>query len=175
MDILLIGKNIKLARELLGISQKDLANKLGLSWEMISRYENGRSNPFSHISEIAYFLSQNIEFFFKVNNSQDNFEKNKVPLFYEDKVKWSENYSKYDLMYSVPDWVSNRFEKLFALKLKCIKSSVVLFDSNEIGIFTLNITDEIRFSLYEGKIENFDISDLKKDMAGLIYIEKRFV
>lgn len=175
MNTSIVGKNIKVARELLGISQKELANKLGMSWEMISRYENGRSNPYARIGEIAYHLSQNVEFFFKSNDTQGKLEVNKIPLFYENRINWNIEYRNYDLVYLVPDWVFNRFEKIFALKLKNIKSSHVQFNNNDIGIFTLKIIPEIKFCLYGDQIFTCELENLKENMAGLIYIEKRFV
>lgn len=37
--------NLKIARIRKGISQKDLASKIGLTGQSISEYENGRLNP----------------------------------------------------------------------------------------------------------------------------------
>lgn len=51
----IIGKNIKLLRDKIGLSQEDLAEYLGLSNKMkISRYENGTTTvPINHMSKLA--------------------------------------------------------------------------------------------------------------------------
>ena len=48
-----IGKNIKYYRLEKGLTQKTLADKIGITWEMISRYEREKSTPLRHIQEIA--------------------------------------------------------------------------------------------------------------------------
>ena len=40
-----IGMKLKLARVAAGMSQKELAEKLGISYGMITRYESGFMNP----------------------------------------------------------------------------------------------------------------------------------
>lgn len=40
-----IGTKLKLARVSAGMSQKELAEKLGISYGMITRYESGYMNP----------------------------------------------------------------------------------------------------------------------------------
>ncbi len=51
-----IGRRIREIRRIKGMTQKELAKKLGVSWEMISRYENGKSNPLGRIFSIARAL-----------------------------------------------------------------------------------------------------------------------
>lgn len=49
-----IGENIKKAREAAGLTQKELAEKLGISVAMISRWEKGTRNPkMSTLTKIA--------------------------------------------------------------------------------------------------------------------------
>ena len=37
--------NLRMLRRALNLTQRELADKVGISWEMISRYENGKSMP----------------------------------------------------------------------------------------------------------------------------------
>lgn len=49
-----IGENIKKARQTAGLTQKELADKLGISVAMISRWEKGTRNPkMSTLAKIA--------------------------------------------------------------------------------------------------------------------------
>ncbi len=41
----ILAKNIRFFREQNGLTQRELAKQIGVSWEMISRYENGKSIP----------------------------------------------------------------------------------------------------------------------------------
>lgn len=51
----IIGKNIKLLRDKIGLSQEDLAEYLGLSNKMqVSRYEKGTTSvPTTHMTKLA--------------------------------------------------------------------------------------------------------------------------
>ncbi len=57
MDLKNIGKRIRYYRLLRGLTQQELADRIGVTWEMISRYENGRSDPSRKIVLIANVLN----------------------------------------------------------------------------------------------------------------------
>ncbi|HWA52341.1 MAG TPA: helix-turn-helix transcriptional regulator [Patescibacteria group bacterium] len=60
----LLGKKIKTARVLVGLSQKELAEKLNLSEKTISAYEKGRATPPSPtLQRIANATNQYLQFF----------------------------------------------------------------------------------------------------------------
>jgi transcriptional regulator with XRE-family HTH domain len=40
-----VGQRLKVLRELLGLSQKEFAEKIGVHWMTVSRYELGKSKP----------------------------------------------------------------------------------------------------------------------------------
>lgn len=83
MDIhTIIGIKIKNRRKELGLSGANLADKLNLSQQQISRYENGINKiPINHLVDIAEALNCPIEWFFQgyVNNSKLN--KNDEPEY----------------------------------------------------------------------------------------------
>ncbi len=61
-----IGARIKLARNKVGLSQRELAEEVGLSATSISKYERGKTNPRpSTLLKLARALSVGIEYFFR--------------------------------------------------------------------------------------------------------------
>jgi Zn-dependent peptidase ImmA (M78 family)/DNA-binding XRE family transcriptional regulator len=75
----IIGNKIKSARIIGGLSQEDVAVALGISKQMISKYEKGLSLPTStNLLELAKALKVNIDFFFSapaLDLGQVNFRK----------------------------------------------------------------------------------------------------
>ncbi|MGG4607256.1 helix-turn-helix domain-containing protein [Providencia sp. Me31A] len=90
MDIhTIIGIKIKNRRKELGLSGSNLANKLNLSQQQISRYENGINKiPINHLVDIAEALNCPIEWFFQgytselKNKHNDKFDKINKELQY---------------------------------------------------------------------------------------------
>ncbi|HZG81581.1 MAG TPA: helix-turn-helix transcriptional regulator [Brevibacillus sp.] len=59
----LMGHRIKMIREKLGLSQDELANKLGMNRTNVSNYESGRTVPPGNvIKELADILKTNADF-----------------------------------------------------------------------------------------------------------------
>jgi len=67
-----IGQKIKLVRKQKGISQQELAERIGVTWEMISRYERGKSSPMQKIEEIAEALQVELKTFFETSEDNDS-------------------------------------------------------------------------------------------------------
>lgn len=60
-----IGLRIKEQRESLSISQSDLGGAIGVSYQMIWKYENGKGRlSAEHLAKIAVFLKTDVEFFY---------------------------------------------------------------------------------------------------------------
>ncbi|HNW33178.1 MAG TPA: helix-turn-helix transcriptional regulator, partial [Candidatus Dojkabacteria bacterium] len=51
-----IGENIRIYRERANLTQQQLADKVGITWEMISRYERNESLPFRKLDGISKAL-----------------------------------------------------------------------------------------------------------------------
>lgn len=73
-SVQIIGKNINYFREILGFSQNELANYLGVKRELISYYENGRRNvPVTVLNKLADIfgveLSELLEEDMKISNA----------------------------------------------------------------------------------------------------------
>ena len=62
----LVGERIRVARIQAGLSQDDLANKIGVSYQQVQKYETG-SNRVSagRLYQISTFLAVNVGFFFE--------------------------------------------------------------------------------------------------------------
>lgn len=61
-----IGEKIKILRRQKGISQQELAERIGVTWEMISRYERGKSSPLQKLEEISNALQVEMRSFFDI-------------------------------------------------------------------------------------------------------------
>ncbi|UTO28135.1 helix-turn-helix domain-containing protein [Bartonella harrusi] len=60
-----IGKKIRLRREMIGISQKQLGNQLGITFQQIQKYETGFNRVGAgRLQEIANILDVPISFFY---------------------------------------------------------------------------------------------------------------
>lgn len=67
-----IGLQIKKARLESGLSQEEVATKIGVTWEMISRYENGRTSSLKHLRKLGEVLDKPINFF--ISSTKENNE-----------------------------------------------------------------------------------------------------
>lgn len=66
-----IGKNIKLFREKIGVSQEDVAYYCGIKREVLSYYENEkREVSLLHLEKISEYLNVDIETFLEENPSE---------------------------------------------------------------------------------------------------------
>jgi len=156
MDDTLIGKQIKKARTDKGLSQEALGEKLGVTWEMISRYENGRSSARKYLAELADVLEKPVAYFFGVEENvieynvekiasalkekgvgYDSAKQNKVILIdnfsilgFEKSLKLTRQY------YSAPDWLIEQYSDVFALRLNNVKAEGMNVNKGDIGFFS---------------------------------------
>lgn len=66
----IVGENISLRRRLLGLSQKELAIRLGITQDALNRMEKGRMAPkMSRLEDIAQELQCPVSFLFHRNAS----------------------------------------------------------------------------------------------------------
>ena len=114
-----VGKRIKYYREENNLTQQQLADKIGVTCEMISRYERGINDPYNRINVLAKVLNVDlIELLQKDNNA--NFPK-QIPLF----TKIPKNFEFYtentNYFYTCPDWIFKKDKKSFAVDMDLIK------------------------------------------------------
>lgn len=61
-----VGQRIRMRRKVLGVSQEKLADKLGLTFQQVQKYERGANRvSASKLLEIARALSASVSFFFE--------------------------------------------------------------------------------------------------------------
>lgn len=151
MDKYDIGRNIRIARTMAGLTQRELADKLGVTWEMISRYETNKVNPFNKIQEISRILKIPLSFLlgettFKVEDSSTPFKQESLQV--------------------VP-YITNPRKQLF-------KSTVKIKTLYPIGT---NITDtELKkhFVISTDKIDSFEDIPICKDSILLVIKKKKY-
>lgn len=70
-----LGRRIKLARELAGFSQEDVAKKLGVTKQTVSTYETGNVDPkSSQLLKIAEVLNVSIMFLLDPESHEETFQ-----------------------------------------------------------------------------------------------------
>ena len=114
-----IGENIKIYRERQNLTQQQLADKIGKTWEMISRYERGVSSPMNQLDSLAKALNTTpSELLNDITEKSIKLNFNKVPLF----TNISKNFEKEEtyLYYNTPDWILSLDQNTFAIDMKIV-------------------------------------------------------
>ena len=131
MEYSYIAENIKRYRERANMTQQQLADKVGVSWEMISRYEREESLPYKKLDEISKALnvskSQLLEKHVPDKYSSMDY---KIPLFLHIPLSNKFTSSQTNYYYVCPEWILKRDKE-------CIAIDTSLIDSNE-EIFKMN-------------------------------------
>ena len=61
-----VGSRVRLRRKLLGMSQTDLGNALGLTYQQIQKYERGTNRiSAGRLYQLSHFLDVPVEYFFE--------------------------------------------------------------------------------------------------------------
>jgi len=125
MEYSYIAENIKRYRERANMTQQQLADKVGVSWEMISRYEREESLPYKKLDEISKALnvpkSQLLEKHVPDKYSSMDY---KIPLFLHIPLSNKFTSSQTNYYYVCPEWILKRDKE-------CIAIDTSLIDSNE--------------------------------------------
>lgn len=135
MDQKDIGLRIKHLRQTKGLTQKQLADKIGTTWEMVSRYETGKSSSLNRISLIADALGTPVYKFLQASLIEETgppYNRNVVPLInkpFTDIHKALESTMSY---YTVPDWISQKFLNPFAIDAELLVFKTTQLEKNGI-------------------------------------------
>lgn len=157
-----LGKKIKQYREEKKLTQQQLGDSIGVSWEMISKYERGINEPYNRIERIAKALDVEVSDLL-VNENKD-FGFNRIPLFVtipKNREFIQENTSYF---YTCPLWILEIDKSVFALDASLIEDSEkdkgVLYVSTKaeekLNCFLLKYKEG---SLYLSKKENSEQED----------------
>ena len=111
-----LGENIRFYRHKANMTQNQLAEKLELTWEMVSRYERGSSSPVNRIDAIAEALGVDVG-----NLLQKDYKPNSSPaprIRYFERIPGGvtvENLKdlKSYVLYTAPDWIYDEDKDTF--------------------------------------------------------------
>ncbi len=135
-----IGENIRIYRERANLTQQQLADKVGITWEMISRYERNESLPFRKLDGISRALdvpkSQLVERHTPQRYSVMDF---KVPLFttFPKSNRFYPSHTNY--YYVCPEWILKRDRECIAIDSSLINSDGKEFNRDGVVYISKNI------------------------------------
>jgi transcriptional regulator with XRE-family HTH domain len=106
-----IGENIRKYRRRLDLTQDELADKVGVTWEMISRYERGESSPMNKLDRIAQAFGVSITDL--IDDSKDR--SYNIPLFVKIPKNFSFDKENTTVFYNCPKWLIKLDPEVFAI------------------------------------------------------------
>ncbi len=125
----LIGNKIRYYRNSRNYTQQRLADKVGVSWEMISRYERGSSSVFNNLDKICDALNVSLSELLIDQNSFNN----RIPLFETASFLPQPDQNLSLLTYHCPDWLLMMDKNALALLLsKNVKINIAGIEINNI-------------------------------------------
>lgn len=198
MDDKQIGIQIKKARAEAQLTQSELGKKIGVTWEMVSRYENGKSSPRKNLEIIARTLGKPIQYFFGVEDMPITDEIKRLSkllsergkeLEPETEVPFVESLKGLSLVqalmatestYNCPKWISINYSDVFALKLGFVRSTEVSIVSSDVGFFVKGVKPKVgNLVLVKGRngltVEKCAKNYKRNPLALLVAVEKRYV
>jgi transcriptional regulator with XRE-family HTH domain len=142
-----IGENIRLYRERRKLTQQQLADKVGVSWEMISRYERAASSPLSKIHKIANALEVKESQLLEEHIPQGlGFIDLRVPLFVSipSPAKFTSSQTNY--FYISPEWIVKNYKEVIAIDASLVSSDTNEFNTS--GILFISMDPNLTKSKY---------------------------
>ena len=102
-----VGENIRIYRERKNITQRELGDKIGKTWEMVSRYERGVSSPLNQIDTLADALDVDVKDLFKDPTEKNitRYDFNRIPFFTSLPENFDFKKTKSYVYYPAPDWI----------------------------------------------------------------------
>ena len=155
-----IGENIRLYRERLNLTQQELADKVGVSWEMISRYERTASSPLNKIHKIADALQVSQSQLLEEHIPQGlMFSDLRVPLFTSipSPARFSPSQTNY--YYISPEWIIKNYKEVIAVDCIIVNSNIPNFKKS--GVLFIS-TDHSRDMSEYIVVKRYDSLELKK-------------
>lgn len=127
-----IGLKIKYFRKSLDLTQKQLAEKIGTTWEMISRYETGKSSPLPRIDRISKALNVPIHRILEDEGVHENarftYRNNTVPFITSSFTDIEKSIKETKTYYTAPNWIINRFSNVFVMKSELLEFKTTKID-----------------------------------------------
>jgi len=138
-----VGNKIKYYRTEKNWTQQKLADKIGISWEMISRYERGSSSPLKNITKISKALDVTPNQLLDDPDDPEflnHFERVSIPLFLEKPKERDFNKNLTKFFYNAPEWIHNIDEYCFAISTNFVKIDIPSIRNN--GILFIKKSDK---------------------------------
>jgi transcriptional regulator with XRE-family HTH domain len=155
-----IGENIRIYRERSNLTQQELADRVGVSWEMISRYERAASSPLKKIERLADALgvkkSQLIEE--HIPNGPNSFDL-RIPLFTKIPTPPRFNSSQTNYYYQCPEWIFKNYKGMIALDSSLVKTDIPNFSKS--GVLYISTEFKLKGNEYI-VVKNYDSLEVKK-------------
>jgi transcriptional regulator with XRE-family HTH domain len=128
-----IGENIRNYRKRLKLTQDQLGDKVGVSWEMISRYERGESSPMNKLESLSKALNVKPQDIIE-SGSGDN----SIPFFSKipDSLDFKKDGTK--LFYNCPTWIMKLDSECFAIDIELINDRGLIVDREGILFISPN-------------------------------------
>ncbi len=175
----IVSQKIKNARALKGFSQQELADLIGVSKQMISKYEKGESIPSSpNLLKLGKSLKVKIDYFFKPSKIElgvMNFRKkssfsNKKQESLEQRIKLDlENYLEIEELLQIDYSFSNIIGKEKIEKIEDIKRIVLLLRAEwEIGLDPIHNIIQLLEDKEIKVVELFDVDETFDGVATFV-------
>ena len=135
-----IGENIRIYRERANLTQQQLADKVGVSWEMVSRYERSVNSPYKKINKIsdALNISESLLLEKHIPNRYSNID-HRVPLFMQIPISNKLNSNNTNYYYICPEWILKRDRECIAIDSSLINSDGEEFNRDGVVYISKNI------------------------------------
>ncbi len=177
-----LGKSIKYHRIKKGFTQQQLADRLGISWEMVSRYETGKSSPIRRLFDIANALNISPSQLLQDSYISSRSIKISIPYFTDIPQNMTFEDENTDDRYIAPLWILEKFPNAFCIKGSLVNINVLNLQEAAILYLTPANLSEKRTLYYVYAIDKNLVCDEKrylkpnsKLIGGVIAIEKRFI
>jgi transcriptional regulator with XRE-family HTH domain len=135
MDLKDMGLKIKFLRQSKGLTQKELAEKIGTTWEMVSRYETGKSSPLGRIDKIAHALGTHISKILGENTlaeGDSTYTPNSLPLLNKDFNDIHKALEQCKIYYTAPNWIIEKYLQPFCIDASILEIQTTQIDPNGI-------------------------------------------
>jgi transcriptional regulator with XRE-family HTH domain len=198
----LIGLQLKKARMESGLSQEEVGNRLGVTWEMISRYENGRSSALKHLRKLAEIYEKPLNYFM-VESGDDKQESFSITELVQKLKESGVSYSKsvrnvvklldklsgkgidFDLEKSenfveAKTSLTDQFPTLFAMRMAAFELKPELgLNPDDIGYFAAEVdpADGDIVISYDGinyELNKYASDSINASLAVLVSLERKF-
>lgn len=139
-----VGENIRIYRERKNLTQRELADKIGKTWEMVSRYERGVSSPFNQIDSLADALNIDSADLLKKSGENKEYILNRVPLFKSVPENMDFTNTKTYEYYTAPDWMLNEDIECFVIDSKLVEIRDENLTNEGYLFISPNLSDDIK-------------------------------